>query len=130
MPGGQEKTATLSLECFHKGKTPEHILMFSPGEALSEDNPEAGSKNGIGLLMSMGNGAKTLTTWITYNDVDNYAQYGKTEPERVQFIQKLMKFDTASIEFKPFLTGVSVTSSFDLVKLREEMTKHPECSLQ
>jgi hypothetical protein len=129
MAGGHETTPTLTMECLHKGKNAVHVLMFSPGGAVTEDNPEASSKNGIGLFMSMGGGAKELTTWIPYNDVDTYAYYGKTEPERVQFIQTLMRFDTASIEFKPFLTGVSITSSFDLVKLREEMAKRPECAI-
>jgi hypothetical protein len=46
----------------------------------------------------------------------------------VKFIQYLLGSPTVSIQFKPFLTGVSTTSVFDVSKLREEMEKHPECA--
>jgi hypothetical protein len=71
-----------------------------------------------------------VTNWIPYGDTATFAYYGKTEPERLTFIQSILGSPAVSIEFKPFLTGTPVTSSFDLSKLRDEMDKHPECALR
>lgn len=127
---GEEKTATLSMLCLRKGNKASHILMFSPGGAVAEDNPETSPKNGVvGLSMTIG-GKKQITTWIPYNDPDTYAYFGKTEPERVEFFESLFKYDTASIDFKPYLTGVENTSVFAVGKMHEEMAKHSECTMR
>jgi hypothetical protein len=34
------------------------------------------------------------------------------------------------VEFKPFLTGQTIISIFDLAPLQAEMAKHPECAMQ
>lgn len=107
--------------------TPSQIF---PGGALVEDGPEVTAKGGqLPFIMTIG-GNKETTSWIPYGDAISYAYYGKTEPERVKFIELVLSSGAISIEFKPFLTGVPTTSSFDLSKLRDEMTKHPECALQ
>jgi len=127
---GEEKTATLSMQCLHVKNKSSHILLFSPGGAVAEDDPETTSKHGgVGLMMTIG-GKKQRTSWISYNDPDTYAYFGKTEPERVEFYDSLFKYDSASIDFKPFLTGVENTSVFNIGKLREEMAKYPECSMR
>ena len=125
---GEEKKPVLAVECALKGKKTVHILKFLPGGMLAEDNPESSAKGGeLVFEMTMG-GTKESTTWIPYGDTESYAYYGKTEPERLKFIQDMLGSPSASIEFKPFLTGVSTTSVFDISKLRGEMDKHPECA--
>ncbi|MGA2905981.1 MAG: hypothetical protein ABSD98_19310, partial [Candidatus Korobacteraceae bacterium] len=61
-------------------------------------------------------------------DAVTYAYFGKTEAERLEFIQSVSSSGTVSIEFKPFLTGSPTTSIFDLSKLRDAMDKYPECA--
>ncbi len=127
---GEQKTPILTVECALKSKKTLHLLKFSPGGALVEDGPEVTAKGGqLPFIMTIG-GNKETTSWIPYGDAISYAYYGKTEPERVKFIELVLSSGAISIEFKPFLTGVPTTSSFDLSKLRDEMTKHPECALQ
>jgi len=126
----EEKQPTLSLQCAEKGKNRVHLLMFSAGEALTENDAETAPRSGEFVLMMKFGGTKQPTTWIPYGNRETFAYYGKTEPERAKFIQSLFTNPSAAIEFKPFLTGVTVTSIFDLSRLRDEMAKHPECSLQ
>jgi len=126
----EDKQPTLSLQCAQSGKKSAHILMFTPGEAMAEDNAETEPRSGeFTLTMKFGN-TKTTTSWIPYGKPETFAYYGKTEPERVKFLQTLFTNPTAAIEFKPFLSGQTVTTVFDLTKLHDEMVKHPECSLQ
>ena len=70
------------------------------------------------------------TNWVPYRDSSSFAYLGKTEPERVQFMHTLVNAKIVSIEFKPFLTGTPVKVSFDTRSLRDELSKHPECSEQ
>ena len=126
----EAKEPTLSIECTAKGKKSVHVLMFAPGGAVAEDNPETVPRSKeFELKLTMG-GTKQEVAWIPYGDVGSFAYYGKLEPERVKFIQSLLTNPTVSIEFKPFLTGVPVVTTFDLSTLRDEVAKHPECSFQ
>lgn len=126
----EQKSATLSVQCAQKGKKSVHLLLFSAQGSVMEDDPETAGRGGqVTFHMIIGN-AKQVTTWIPYGTPETFAYYGKTEPERVQFLEYLLNAPTVSIQFKPFLTGTSVTSVFDIAKLREEMEKHPECSLK
>ncbi|HUI83346.1 MAG TPA: hypothetical protein VL240_03935 [Candidatus Binatia bacterium] len=130
--GIETKVPTLGVQCSHKGNRSQHLLMFSPGGALVEDTSPDNPKNEqLGLTMTIA-GKKQATTWIPYGDVITFAWYGKTEPERVQFIESLLASSspTVSITFTPFLTGVPTTSVFDLTELREEIGKHAECSMK
>ena len=127
---GEERTPVLGVVCGLKGKTPGHLLTFSAGGTLAQDNPEASATNAPRRLSMTIGGNKQMTTWIPYGDTASFAFVGKTEPERVQFIQSLLNSATVSIEFKPFLTGVPTTSVFDVSKLRDEMDKHPECAMK
>lgn len=127
---GEEKRPALVVECALKNKKPVHVLKFLPGGMLADDNPEGNAKGGE-MVFNMTLGAtKEATAWIPYGDTESYAYYGKTEPERLKFIQELLGSTTVSIEFKPFLTGSPTTSIFDVSKLREEMDKHPECAMK
>lgn len=125
----EEKEPTLSIQCAAKGKKSAHILMFSSGSAITEDNAEIEPRSGEFMLSVTIGGTRQTTDWIPYGDTGGFAYYGKTEPERVKFIQYVLSSPSISIEFKPFLTGVPVTTTFDLGTLREEMDKHPECAL-
>ena len=125
----EEKTPVLTLQCAHKGKTAMHLLTFTAGNTLVEDDSDPFAKNGpVTFEMTIG-GKRQATTWIPYGDAVTYAYYGKTEPERVKFIQTLFGSATVSIEFKPFLTGTATTSVFEVGKLSEEMNQHPECAI-
>ena len=66
------------------------------------------------------------TTLLTFQ---SYAYVGKTEPERIHFLQSLLNAPAVSIEFTPFLTGIPASSTFDLTGLRTEFDKHPECTI-
>jgi hypothetical protein len=124
---GEDKTPVLTVQGTQKGKNTAHLLKFSAGSTLAEDNPEAPAKGEVVIFEMIIGGNKQATTWIPYGDTVSYAYFGKTEAERMKFIQSLLSSATVSIEFKPFLTGVPTTSVFDLSKLRDEMDKHPEC---
>ena len=126
----EEKQPTLSVECAQSGKKSVHVLMFSAGEAIAENNAETAPRSGeFSLTMKFG-GTKQTTSWIPYGNPETFAYYGKTELERVKFMQSLFTNPTVAIEFKPFLSGQTVTSIFDLTRLHDEMAKHPECNLQ
>jgi hypothetical protein len=126
----EEMQPTLTLECAVKGNKAGHLLLFSAGGAISEDNPETAPRNGQLTLTMTISGTKQATTWIPYGDTETYAYYGKTEPERLKFIEVLLHSPTASIQFKPFLTGQLIISEFDIGKLRDEAEKYPECGLK
>ena len=131
---GEAKMPVLAIECAQKGKKAVHLLKFQAGGSLAEDgpegNPDTPTKDGaVTFPMTIG-GERQLTTWIPYGDTITYAYYGKTEPERVKFIQFLLGSPTVSIEFKPFLTGAPTTSVFDISKLRAEMDQHSECAMK
>ena len=125
---GEEKLPTLSVECAHKGKKTGHNVKFSPGGSLVEENFEVDAKPGqLTFNMTIG-GTKQITAWVPYGDTVTFTYFGKSEPERMKFIQSLLSSGSVSIEFKPFLTGVPTTSVFDLSKLGAEMDKYPECA--
>lgn len=126
----EKKIPVLSVQCSLKGKKAAHLVIFTAGGAVAESDPDSRAKNGaFSLHMTVG-GKEQKTEWIAYNDPITYAYYGKTEPERVAFLQLLLSAPTASINFTPFLTGATATSVFDLSKLRDEVNSHPECALQ
>jgi hypothetical protein len=125
---GETKMPVLTVDCVHKGKKIAHLLKFLPGGSVVEDNPDAGAQSGqLIFIMTIG-GSKQMTTWMPYGDTVTYAYAGKTDAERLKFIQSVSSSGTVSIEFKPFLTGSPTTSTFDLSKLRDAMDKYPECA--
>jgi hypothetical protein len=124
----EKKLPVLSVQCTQKGKKAVHLVIFTAGGALAEGDPESAPKNGaISLHMIVG-GKDEVTDWIPYNDPVTFTYYGKTEPERMTFLQLLLSAPTASISFTPFLTGATATSTFDLSKLRDEVNAQPECA--
>ncbi len=128
MPG-QKKSAVLSVQCTQNQKATKvlHLVMFSAEGSVAEDNVETRPKNGEVTFNTVLGGNKERTNWIPYGDAVTYAFYGKTEPERVKFLQLLLAAPTFSIEFTPFLTGQTTRSNFEIVKLRAEVIQHPEC---
>lgn len=125
---GEFKEAKLSVECIVKGKKTEHMVNFSPGGSVVDNNPEAIAKTGAPAFTMTIGGTRQVTTWAPSGDTVSFNFLGKNEPERLQFIQTLLNSGSVSIEFVPFLTGAPTSSVFDLSKLREEMAKYPECS--
>jgi hypothetical protein len=96
---------------------------------LTESDIGTTPKNGeIGLTI-VTNGTSEETTWIPYSDAATFAYYGRTEPERAQFLRHILSAPTITFEFTPFLTGTPVSASFDLAKLREEVYRRPECGM-
>lgn len=127
---GEEKTPTLSVECVQKGKKSAHLVKFSAGGTLGQDSIDAPAQGSNPVLnVTIGNGPKHATTWAPYGDAVTFVYLGKTEAERIAFLQTLLNAPTVSIEFKPFLTGTTITSVFDISSLREEVDKHPECRM-
>lgn len=124
---GEQKLPTLSVECTQKGKKTAHLLKFLPAGTLAGDL-EADAKGGPRTFTMTIGGTKQITTWVGYGDAVTFSYFAKTDAERLQFIQSLLNAGKASIEFKPFLSGASTTSVFDLSKLRAEMDKYPECA--
>ncbi len=124
---GEDREPVLTLQCIHKGKKSAHLLIFSPAGEMAEAGP-FGTSNAPQNLAVTVDGKTQETIWALYGDGSSFAYLGKTEPERMQFIHSLLSSGMVSIEFKPFLTGVKTTSTFDLSKLRDEVNKHPECS--
>ena len=124
----EKKQPVLTVQCTMKGKKPMHLVTFTAIEALAEGDPETAPKNGAITLHTVIGGKKGATLWIPYGDTVTFAYYGKTEPERVEFLHQLLTAPTASIEFTPFLTGSPETSIFDLSQLKEEIAKHSECN--
>jgi hypothetical protein len=127
---GESKRPALSVQCSMKGKKTMHLVTFSAMGALATEDPENAPKNGEITLNVAMDGAKQSTEWIPYGDTVTFAYYGKTEPERVKFLQLLMNAPTVSIEFTPFLTGTPITSVFDLSKLHEEVMNRAECMMK
>jgi hypothetical protein len=127
---GEEKLPVLTVECAQKGKKSAHLVKFSPGGTLREDSVDAPSKGeNLDFDVTVG-GTKQTTTWAPYGDGITFVYAAKTDAERIAFIQSLLRSPTVSIEFKPFLTGVTTTTVFDLSKLGDEINKHPECGMQ
>lgn len=126
---GEKKRPVLSVQCTQNQKATKsmHLVMFSAGDPIGEDDPTTAPKNGEIALNTDVGGSKERTNWIPYGDAVTYAYYGKTEPERVKFLQLLLASPTLSVEFTPFLTGQKLKADFDIVKLRAEVKQHPEC---
>ena len=127
---GHTRTPVLSVSCQKKGKKNVHAITFSPGGILTEQEYSTfGSSATLTLQMTMG-AHKQSTIWVAHGDVKSFDYYGKAEAERVQFLQALLTAPTISLDFTPFLTGVPVSSTFDLTGLQTEFDKHPECSMK
>jgi len=128
---GQAKTPVLSVVCQQKGKKIAHAITFSPGGVLTQqDYSSYGKSSSLVLKVTIG-GNKQLTTWVSQdNPFQSFDYVGKTEPERIQFLQALLSVPTVSIDFTPFLTGTPTSSTFDLTGLRTEFNKHPECAMK
>lgn len=127
MPG-ETKLPVLSVECLHKNKATAHVLIFQPGGEVG-DISQAGGKGGESFVVKV-NGTKQASRWVPYQDTSSFAYFAKTDAERMAFIQSVLNAGTISFDFKPFLTGVATTAVFDVSKLRDEVSKHPECSAQ
>lgn len=126
----QSRSPVLSVSCQQKGKKSVHAIMFSPGGILTEQEYSTfGGSATLTLQMTAG-AHKQPTIWVTHGDLQTFSYYGKTEQERIQFLQMLLSSPTVSLEFTPFLTGLPASSTFDLTGLRTEFDKHPECSMK
>ncbi len=125
MPG-QPKLPVLSVECVQKGKKAGHIVLFQPGTALAEDSDKGGLQV---ITVVMDDHPPEETGWMPYGDSTTFAYYGKTEAERLAFVQLLEKSKSLAVKFKPFLTGMPVTSHFALDKLGDEIGKQPQCAV-
>jgi hypothetical protein len=129
---GHAKTPVLSVVCQQKGKKIAHAITFSPGGILTEQEYSSfGNSTSLVLEMTIG-GHKQPTTWVSHNfqSFQSFDYVGKTEPERIEFLQALLSVPTVSIDFTPFLTGTPTSSTFDLTGLRTEFDKHPECAMK
>ena len=124
MPG-EEKTPTLAVECLlHKDKKGSHLVLFMPGGTLATEAP---GDTSLRLVLTF-DGTRHVTPWTQYVDPGTFTFATNSEADRVQFMQGLLQHDQITIEFKPFLTGVTTKSVFALAPLREEVAKHPECA--
>ena len=127
---GQEKTPVLTVICQQKGKKFAHALKFSPGGILTEQEFSTfGSSASLVLEMIIGE-HKYSTTWAAHGDLRSFDYVGKTEAERLQFLNTLLTVPVVAIDFTPFLTGKPVSSTFDLTGLRAEFDKHSECAMK
>jgi hypothetical protein len=127
---GQARSPVLSVSCQQKGKKIVHTITFAPGGILTQQEYSTfGGSATLTLEMTIG-AHKQPTIWVAHGDIQTFDYYGKTEPERIQFLQILLNAPTVSLAFTPFLTGVPASSTFDLTGLRTEFDKHPECSMQ
>ena len=127
---GEAKTPVLSVVCQQKGKKIGHAITFSPGGILTEQEYSTfGKSASLVLEMTIGE-HKQSTTWVSQGNLESFDYFGKTEPERIQFLQALLSVPTVSIAFTPFLTGTPASSTFDLSGLRTEFDKHPECAMK
>jgi hypothetical protein len=127
---GPAKTPVLSVVCQQKGKKIAHAITYSPGGILTEQEYSTwGNSASLVLEMTIG-GHKQSTTWVSHSNLQSFDYVGKTEPERIQFLQALLSDPTVSIDFTPFLTGTPISSTFDLTGLRTEFDKHPECAMK
>ena len=130
MGSSQARTPVLSVSCQPKGKKVVHAITFSPGGILTEQEYSTFGRSAT-LTLEMTVGAhKQSTIWVAHGNLEAFDYYGKTEPERVQFLQFLLGAPNVSLAFTPFLTGVPASSTFDLTGLRTEFDKHPECTMQ
>jgi len=126
---GMSKLPQLGVECIRKGSKSSHTVIFWPGGSVVADDIEPGGKGGQGFAMTI-DGNKEATPWSSYGDSGAFAYFAKTEPERVRFLQTVLNAKTVSIDFKSFLTGASVTSTFDLSALRDAVQKQPDCAMK
>jgi hypothetical protein len=127
---GQPKTPVLSVTCQQKGKKITHVITFSPGGILTEQEYSTfGNSASLVLDVTLAE-HKQSTTWVSHGNLQSFDYYGKTESERIQFVQALLSVPSVSIAFTPFLTGTPTASTFDLTGLRAEIDKHPECAMQ
>ena len=127
---GQAKTAALGVACQQKGKKTTHAITFSPGGIVTEQEYSTfGNSASLVLEMTIGE-HKQSTTWVSHGNLQSFDYFGKTEPERIQFLQALLSVPTVSVDFTPFLTGTPTSSTFDLTTLRTEFDKHPECVMK
>ena len=127
---GRAKTPVLSVACQQKGKKLTHAITFSPGSILTEQEFSTYA-NSASLVLGMTiGGNKQSTTWVSHTNLQSFDYFGKTEPERIQFLQALLSVPTVSFDFTPFLTGTPTSSTFDLTGLRTEFNKHPECAMK
>ena len=127
LAAGAPKTPVLAVICQKKGKKTGHVITFSPGGILKEQELSTFG-NSASLLLSTKLGEQTLSThWIAYGNVETFTYYGKTEPERLAFVHALLNSPNITIEFTPFLTGAPTSSTFDLTGLPAEFDRHPEC---
>ncbi len=127
---GEAKTPVLSVVCQQKGKKTGHLIVFSPGGILTEQEYSTFGKSASLVLETTIGAHKQSTTWVSQGDLQSFDYFGKTEPERIQFLQALLSVPTVSIAFTPFLTGTPASSTFDLTGLRAEFDKHPQCAMQ
>jgi hypothetical protein len=125
---GQPKTAMLSVICRPKNKKMAHAITLSPGGILTEQEYSTfGGSASLVLEMTIG-GHKQSTTWVSHEDLRSFEYIGKTEAERVHFLEAMLSVPTVSIEYTPFLTGTLASSTFDLTGLQAEFGNHPECA--
>ncbi len=127
---GQAKSPVLSVVCQQKGKKIAHAIAFSPGGLVTEQEYSTFGKSASLVLEITIGGHTQSATWVAQGNLQSFDYVGKTEPERIQFLQALLSVPTVSIGFTPFLTGTSTSSTFDLTGLRTEFDKHPECAMK
>jgi hypothetical protein len=127
---GQERMPTLTLQCVRKGKKGGHLVVFAPGGEMLLGGTGLSAASAPQSLLVTINGKSHSTIWAPYGDVASFTYYGKTEPERVEFIHEILQAGSVTIEFKPFVTGEKIKSLFDLSEMREEYNKHAECTEQ
>ena len=126
----QAKAPVLSIGCQQKGKNVWHAINLSPGGIVTEQEySNFGKSASLALEVTIGD-QKLPTNWVAQGNLETFAYFGKTEPERLNFLHTLLGAPMISIEFTPFLTGQPVTSTFDLTGLRAEFDKHPECAIR
>ena len=127
MANGQQKTPAMAVICQQKGKKTGHVITFSPGGILTEQEFSTFG-NSASLRLSIRLGEQKLSThWVAYGNVETFTYYGKTEQERLTFLHALLNVPSVTIEFTPFLTGAPTSSTFDVTELRAEFDRHPEC---
>jgi hypothetical protein len=127
---GEAKTPVLAVICQQKGKKIGHAITFSPGGMVTEQEYSTfGQSASLVLEMTIGD-HKQSTTWVAQGNLQAFDYMGKTEAQRIQFLQALLSVPTVSIGFTPFLTGTPTSSTFDLTGLRAEFDKHPECAMK
>lgn len=127
---GHAKTPVLSVVCEQKGKKIGHAITLSPGGIVTEQEYSSFGKS-ASLVLEMTIGAhKQSAMWVSQGNLQSFDYIGKTEAERIQFLQALLSAPTVSIDFTPFLTGTPTSSTFDLTELRTEFDKHPQCAMK